>query len=232
MSKLDGIFLDFYGTIAGGDRAAVVAICQEVIDDHGLKTSAEEMSLAWGLRYFAAIESVRRDNFRLLTQIEHDTLIETVEPLNGRMIDPTGYIERLNQYLAQPTLFDEVREVLAALSVPVCIVSNADERELLAALDHHGLHFDYIMSSETARSYKPEGGIFAAALELTGWSAERVIHVGDSLHSDVGGARRAGIRSAWIQRSERISDIGSETPDFTWPDLRPLVNLLSGPKSA
>jgi 2-haloacid dehalogenase len=224
MPRLQGIFLDFYGTLAGGDRAAVVAICQQVIDDHGLTLTADEMAFLWGQRYFAAIEATD-GHFRLLTQIEYDTLVETVFPLTRRNIDVSGYIERLNQYLAQPTLYEEVRDVLAGLRLPVCIVSNADERELRMALRHHELKFEYVVSSEAARSYKPERRIFQAALELTGWSPERVMHVGDSLHSDVGGARRAGLHSAWVNRADRISDIGTETPDFTWTDLRPLLEL-------
>lgn len=224
MQNLEGIFLDFYGTLASGDRAAVVGICQQVVVDHGLPLTAEELALAWGQRYFAAIESGNGDNFRALTQIEHDTLVDTVREVGGR-IDVTRYIQTLNSYLAQPTLFDEVEEVLAALKLPVCIVSNADEHELSKALDHHGLRFDFVVTSERARSYKPESQIFFTALELTGWSPERVLHIGDSLHSDVGGARRMGIRAAWVNRSERISDIGTDQPDMTWSDLRPLLLL-------
>ena len=52
-----------------------------------------------------------------------------------------------------------------------------------------------------------------------------IIHVGDSLHSDVAGAHKVGIRAAWVSRADRIGDIGTEKPDFTWPDLRPLPHL-------
>ena len=85
-----------------------------------------------------------------------------------------------------------------------------------------------MVSSESARSYKPEPRIFEAALALTGWSADRVVHVGDSLHSDIGGAHAAGLKAAWVNRTCRISDIGTGQPDFTWNDLRPLVTLTEG----
>jgi FMN phosphatase YigB (HAD superfamily) len=60
---------------------------------------------------------------------------------------------------------------------------------------------------------------------VTGWRVDRVIHVGDSLHSDVGGARKLGIRTAWVNRAERITDIGTDVPDMTWTDLNPLTQL-------
>ena len=224
MACLQGIFLDFYGTLVGGDRQAVESICQAVIDDHGLEIGAADLAERWGHRYFAAIEAVDGQPFRRLVEIEHDTLIEAVAPLAGR-IEVELYIDQLNVYLANPVLFEEVREVLAELTLPVCIVSNADERELQAALARHDLHFDAVISSEAARSYKPESRIFEVALARTGWSRDRVIHVGDSLHSDVGGAHRARIRAAWVNRGDRISDIGTETPELVWSDLRPIISM-------
>ena len=224
MMELDGIFLDFYGTVAAGDRAAVVAICERVVADHGLALNPEELAVAWGHHYFEAIETCVGERFRLLVEIERATLIETLGKHACR-IDPDPYISMFNDYLTRPSLYDEVREVLGALDRPVCIVSNADERELLLAVEHLGLTFDYMITSENARSYKPDAVIFEAALRLTGWRAERVVHVGDSLHSDVGGAQRLGLRTAWVNRAVRMTDIGREKPDWTWTDLRPLLAL-------
>lgn len=221
MAQLQGVFLDFYGTLAAGDRAAVIAICTRVCEDLGLSITGENLAIQWGSRYFAAIEDTACD-FRLLVDLERDTLIETLAGI-GRTIDPEPYIKLFNEYLAAPTIFDEVREVLANLHVPACVVSNADERELRLAIGHLDLDLPLVVTSELARSYKPDAAIFRRALDLTGWDPGRVLHVGDSLHSDVGGARRVGIRAAWVNRSERISDIGTETPDYTWSDLRPLL---------
>jgi FMN phosphatase YigB (HAD superfamily) len=53
-----------------------------------------------------------------------------------------------------------------------------------------------------------------------------VIHVGDSLHSDVGGALAAGIRSGWVNRSHRIHDIGTHEPDYEFEDLTGLAALV------
>jgi len=225
--RWQGVFLDFYGTVASGDVEAVEAVCRQVIDDYRLSAEASELAVRWGLRFFAAVEEIGCGSFKCLKQIETETLIETLLPLTGG-IAVDHYIRRFNEYLARPTIFEEVRDVLRCLRVPVCIVSNADEQELRAALDHHRLQFDFVVSSEYSRSYKPEPGIFQTALDLTGWSADRVVHVGDSLHSDVGGAQNVGIRAAWVNRTTRISDIGTASPDYTWNDLRPLLALTGG----
>ncbi|HQE29567.1 MAG TPA: HAD hydrolase-like protein, partial [Phycisphaerae bacterium] len=165
--RWQGVFLDFYGTIASGDAQAVEAVCRQVIDDYGLTVDAPTLAVQWGQRYFAAVEAVNCENFQCLKQIERDTLIDALLPLTGR-ICVEKYIARFNEYLARPTIFEEVQEVLDALEVPVCVVSNADDHELRSAMAHHGLDIEFVVSSETARSYKPEPGIFKTALELLG----------------------------------------------------------------
>jgi 2-haloacid dehalogenase/putative hydrolase of the HAD superfamily len=195
-----------------------------VVTDLELRIAAEDLAVAWGHQYFAAIETCIGNKFCSLAEIERQTLVETMQHYGVR-IEPEPYIAMFSEYLTRPSLYEEVSDVLSELRLPVCIVSNADERELLLAVEHLALSFDYIVTSETARSYKPDCGIFQSALELTCWRPERVLHVGDSLHSDVGGARKMGIRTAWINREIRMTDIGNEVPEFTWPDLRPLLSI-------
>jgi 2-haloacid dehalogenase/putative hydrolase of the HAD superfamily len=224
MAKLQGLFLDFYGTVVGGDRLAVESACQAVVNDHGLPIPAAELAVRWGRAYFRAIEAPNGSGFRKLVEIERDTLIETVEPMVGA-IDVEPYVAVLQDYLANPPLCPEVREVLSQKNLPICIVSNADDCEIYKALSMNDLRFEFIVTSESARSYKPDEGIFETALRLTGWRSECVIHIGDSLHSDVGGAQAAGLRAAWVCRQDRISDVGVEEPDLTWTDLRPIIDL-------
>jgi len=127
MSNLQGIFLDFYGTLVGGDREAVETVCQAIIDDYELETSAAEIAINWGLKYFQAIEKLNGHSFRTLLQIEHDTLIDTIFPLTGR-VDVGSYIWVLNKYLARPVLFEEVPEVLARLSAALPAATITDIR--------------------------------------------------------------------------------------------------------
>ncbi len=224
MAELQGLFLDFYGTVVGGDRQAVESACQAVIDTHALPMAAEELALRWGRAYFQAIESPDGLGFRKLVDIERDTLIETLEPVIGQ-VDVEQAVAILQEYLAAPPLCEEVREVMAKRKLPICLVSNADDIQIHKALALNNLSFEFVVTSEMARSYKPDRGIFETALRLTGWRPECVIHIGDSVHSDVGGAHAAGLRAAWVRREGRISDIGTERPDLVWTDLRPIMDM-------
>ena len=65
-----------------------------------------------------------------------------------------------------------------------------------------------IFTSEDVCSYKPDSGLFRYALEKTGLLPDEVIHIGDSLVSDVRGAGSAGIKAVWLNRDGREVPVG------------------------
>lgn len=223
--ELDGVFLDMYGTITTGDRAAVEATCAQVLGDTGLDFSARELAVIWGERFFHAMDFCNDSGFETLFQIEARTLRETMANL-GVTVEPEPYVRRLTAYWRDPPLQPEVPEFLATFRTPICIVSNADRADIDAALRRHGIHVAGVVTSQDSRSYKPDRKIFEDALALTGWRRQRILHVGDSLHSDVGGARVAGLQSGWVNRAHRIHDIGNHTPDHEFEDLLGLRALV------
>ncbi|MBI5762928.1 MAG: HAD-IA family hydrolase [Planctomycetes bacterium] len=226
MIELDGIFLDMYGTLTAGDRQAVEAVCETIVRDTGIDLSAHELSITWGERFFHCLDFANGDQFMTLADLERKTLTDTMSAL-GVKLDPEPYVASLMHYWRNPPLQPDVNEFLGAIRFPICLVSNADRDDAVAALSHNGITLDHVVTSEDARSYKPDREIFEMALGETGWRRDRVIHVGDSLHSDVGGAIIAGIRSGWVNRAHRIHDIGTHTPDFEFADLMGLAALLS-----
>ena len=223
--KFDVVFIDFYGTVTAGDRRAVEETCARVVRQLGLTLAPAELAVIWGRRFFDALETAYGGAFRNLFDLECETLVATVAPLIGPF-DPVPFVTHLKGYWSAPALQPEAKEVLAALDLPVCCVSNADTEDVLAATAQHGLQFDDIVTSEDARSYKPHAGIFHEALAKLNVAPQRVIHVGDSLHSDVGGAKPLGIATAWICREDRIFDVGMGEPDYSIRSLRELHNLV------
>lgn len=230
MIELDGIFLDMYGTLTAGDRQAVESVCETIVRDTGIAFSAHELSITWGERFFHCLDFANGDQFMTLADLERKTLTDTMSAL-GAKVDPEPYVASLMHYWRNPPLQPDVKGFLAAIRFPICLVSNADREDAVAALSNNGITLDHVVTSEDARSYKPDREIFELALRDTGWRRERVIHVGDSLHSDVGGAIIAGIRSGWVNRAHRIHDIGTHTPDHEFADLMDLAALLSPTKA-
>jgi 2-haloacid dehalogenase len=235
--QLDGLFIDMYGTLTTGDRAAVETVCTALVRDTGLRLTPQELAITWGNVFFAAMNRANSDGFHTLYAVESASLVETMLTL-GVQIDPAPYLAQLVTYWRKPPLQSEVPAFLAATRVPICVVSNADRADLLAALAGFPAAaaggagrlpppITHVVTSEDAGSYKPDTRIFEHALAQTGWRRTHVLHVGDSLHSDIGGARDAGLRSVWVNRAHRIHDIGTAEPDFEVADLLEVGALLA-----
>ena len=78
-----------------------------------------------------------------------------------------------------------------------------------------------MVCSGEAGAAKPDGAIFAHALETLGVEASEALHVGDNREADYDGARAAGIEALLVDRrlTARRGD--------TIPDLRGILERLS-----
>ncbi|MFC4542267.1 HAD family hydrolase [Halosolutus amylolyticus] len=70
---------------------------------------------------------------------------------------------------------------------------------------------------------KPAPEPFSAALDALGSTPDRAVHVGNSLSSDVAGARAAGLRSVWVPHEGRIPETPDPTPDHTFETVAALA---------
>jgi HAD superfamily hydrolase (TIGR01493 family) len=132
----------------------------------------------------------------------------------------------LYAYWMHPKIYPESREVLSRCRVPVCLVSNIDNADLESALRHNRLRFDQVVTSEDCRAYKPRKEMFERALSLLGLLPGEVLHVGDSLSSDVRGAQSMGIPVLWINRRGRQLPDTAQAPDYVATELKGLLSIL------
>jgi 2-haloacid dehalogenase/putative hydrolase of the HAD superfamily len=219
------VLIDFYGTISAGDRAAVERTCDRVVEAYELPVTPQTLAIRWGEAFFELIETSNRDGFRTLYECELASLRSTLGEF-GIDSDPSSLLLELEEYWASPPVYPDARGFLDELNLPVCCVSNADTRPLCAAIEKHNLPFDAVMTSEAAQCYKPHSEIFRRAMDVLGVKPERAIHIGDSLHSDVGGASKLGLATVWLRRDDRIHDIGTCHPEFICDSLNGIWSIL------
>jgi putative hydrolase of the HAD superfamily len=135
-------------------------------------------------------------------------------------------------------LRDGVAETLGALrerGLHLGVVSNIDRDQLahmgeLAGLDRY---FDSLLSSEEARSCKPDPAIFAEALSRADCEPEEALFVGDNLVQDIAGANRVGLRSVLIwNRDDTEPPAGEVVPDHVIRRIPEILDLLDALVSA
>ncbi|MCO5994242.1 HAD family hydrolase [Actinoallomurus rhizosphaericola] len=132
-------------------------------------------------------------------------------------------------------LFDDVLEVLGALRGRVdalAVVTNGPADAQRDKLTATGLdrHFDEIVVSAEVGVAKPDRAIFDLALCRLGVGPESVWHVGDSLATDVLGARNARLGAGvWLNRAGAARRPGDPAPRHEITSLRALPGLIDQP---
>jgi 2-haloalkanoic acid dehalogenase type II len=124
--------------------------------------------------------------------------------------------------------YPETREVIEQLrgSYRLCVMSNADDNWLHPCLEAAGLEFELVVSSESARSYKPRARIFHETAALLEIAPAELLYVGDSPIADVLGARNAGLPMAWVNRHGAKLPDTVPAPELEVTDLRGLLAAL------
>lgn len=124
-------------------------------------------------------------------------------------------------------LYEDVLPALDWLAsrFPLVAVTNGNADLARVGLDH------YFVASVQAREVgtpKPQRAIFDVAVNWTGVPRHQVLHVGDDVETDVLGARRAGLRSAWVNRRGESWPEAEAPPEFQVNELQALVRWLAG----
>ena len=211
---IKAIFIDFYGTVVFEDGEIVNKI-SKMIYETGNAQSVRQVDSYWWNSFRTLYENSYGDNFRTQRELETKSLIDTVAHF-GSSVDGVNLSNEMFEYWIKPPIFGESKQFFQDCPVPIYIVSNIDRADILAAIDFHGLKPQAVFTSEDAKSYKPRNELFELALKKTGLSAEEVLHIGDSLSSDIKGANSVGINAIWINRN------GKDIPD----NVTAVSNLL------
>ena len=131
------------------------------------------------------------------------------------------FLDERNRVDFHPEVPDALRELAALRPLAALSNGNADlERIGIAHL------FRFRLGAREFGSAKPDAAIVLAACERLGAEPAHVLHVGDHPEQDALGARRAGLRSAWINRDGEAWPFADPKPDLEFPDLAALVAWL------
>ncbi|MCI0568796.1 MAG: HAD-IA family hydrolase, partial [Acidobacteria bacterium] len=123
--------------------------------------------------------------------------------------------------------FPDTNEALLRLSVAgyrLGILSNVDDDLLAATCRHFSIPFDFAITAQQVRSYKPAHAHFHAARNRVG--PDRWLHAAQSFFHDVVPAAELGIHAAWINRKRERALAGDIAPTVELENLLRLVDWL------
>ena len=162
-----------------------------------------------------------------LEEIRHISFRRT---LNYCGVNDDKFAEQLNQlYLKHRfkdvELFDDVIPTLEKLKhkYTLGILSNGNSYPETLGVDKY---FQFVILAQEVGVEKPDPEIFHLAVEKAGCLPDEFLYVGDSQESDIVGAKKAGIKIAWFNRTNVQLRPGIPRPDYEIDRLDALPGIL------
>lgn len=220
-SGFDCCTFDCYGTLIDWETGILAAL-RPILHGHGRK-----LSDAGILELYAAIES-ELENGPYMTY--RQILEGIVARMGARLVfTPTPeQIRSLPEALGTWQPFPDTVPALRKLKsrYKLAVISNTDDDLFAQTARHLQVPFDFVITAQQARSYKPSRNNFKLALERTGLPPGRILHIAQSRHHDVVPANELGITVVWVNRRANKPGGGATVPaDGAQPDL--VVNDLA-----
>lgn len=195
---IKAFFLDFYGTVVHEDGEIIKKIT-DIIYNTGIVENKSEIGSFWWNDFQKMFTNSYGYNFETQRVLEQKSLEHTLAKFSS-----SANAEELSNYMfehwVKPPIFDDSKAFFENSPIPIYIVSNIDTADIMAAIKYHALTPAGVFTSEDARAYKPRKELFELALKETGLTSDEVIHIGDSISSDVNGAEALNIKALWLNR--------------------------------
>jgi 2-haloalkanoic acid dehalogenase type II len=199
----DVVTFDCYGTLvdwAGGIRGAFAAAAREA----GATLDGERTMAA----YLEVEPVVEAEPYRRYREVLAETACRVALRLGWRL-DPAraGFLaDSVPAWRPFPDT-NPALERLARAGYRLAILSNIDDDLLAATRRHFIVDFEFVVTAEAMKSYKPGRPHFEAGRAKVG--GRRWLHAAESYFHDIVPARALGIPNAWINRTvARPSDGG------------------------
>jgi 2-haloacid dehalogenase len=111
------------------------------------------------------------------------------------------------------------------------IISNIDEDLFVDSAKHLQVEFDWIITAQQAKSYKPSPNNFKLAFQRIGLPTDKILHVAQSIYHDIIPARSLGLSTVWVNRRINQEGFGAtkvaeEKPDLEVPNLKTLAEMI------
>ena len=113
------------------------------------------------------------------------------------------------------------------------MITNCDTDLFAASNERLGVAFDWVVTAEMARSYKPGLAAFELAFATIAVPRDRILHVAQSLFHDHVPARQLGLAVGLDRPPPRPPRVRARhrsrtrSPDATYPSMRAFADAVS-----
>jgi 2-haloacid dehalogenase len=232
-SRFDVISFDCYGTLIDWE-SGILAALRPVLAAHGVPATDEQLLEAYA-DHETRIEAGPYRRYR-------EVLSETLMGIGATFgFEPTAAeLEGFSGSVGEWPAFPDSAPALERLKqrFKLAVITNCDDDLFAESQRRLAIEFDWVITAEQARSYKPSQSNFELAFSTIGLQRDRILHVAQSLFHDHVPAKELGMATVWVDRRRGESGSGATPPadavlDLVVPDMRSLADLaMSGAEAA
>ncbi|CAG2137568.1 hypothetical protein LMG31506_01861 [Cupriavidus yeoncheonensis] len=218
--------LDVYGTLIDWERGICDAL-GPILQDHGSSISEDEM-----LERYATHEAA-------LEAGPYLTYREILEESLRRIAADLGFtpaeheLDTFSHSVGDWPTFADSRAALLALQkrFRLAVITNGDDEFFSLSNKHLKIEFDYVVTAQQARSYKPSLNNFLVMLGRIDAPRSQILHVAQSLYHDHVPAQALGLQTVWINRRRGKPGFGAvpkaeAVPDTEFDDMRSFAEAI------
>jgi 2-haloacid dehalogenase len=224
-SKFDALTFDTYGTLIDWERGILNAF-QVVLSRHDVHPTEDELLELFG-KHEAAIEAGAYRTYReVIASAARAVCADLgVDPADSAITHFAGSVPEW-------PAFADSAEALRRLQTRfrLGVLTNCDDDLFAGSNRRLGVTFDWIVTAQQARGYKPRTANFDLLFQRVDVPRERILHVAQSLFHDHVPAKALGMTTVWINRREGKPGSGATPdataqPDLIVPDMRRFADL-------
>jgi len=241
---LKALFLDLDETLCdttGANQRAKALMAEAVEEKYGDSIVGKDFSDAYIIgiyrqwsdsqhaRYMPIIEQQSEAAFRiqLIRDLLAERKISDISDDEARYLQDKFDEDRIQAFDYFPGIIDFLTQARKLFTLVV--ITNGPEFSQIPKIERVNLadYVDHIIIGGQEPEEKPARSIFDKALGLANCEAHEVIHVGDSLASDIAGALNSGITSVWIQHQQPLDAELGINPTHTLLHPSEIPKLIS-----
>jgi 2-haloacid dehalogenase len=221
--EFDVLTFDCYGTLIDWETGILDAL-RPIFATHRVEVAPDQ-----ALELYGELESdAERGPYR-----EYKAILRTVLEGLGARLGFTPVEKELEQFSTSVRDWPAFPDSPAALQAlhkkyRLAIVSNIDDDLFAHSAQRLQVRFDWIVTAQQVKSYKPSLNNFRMAFDRIGVPQSRILHVAQSLFHDIAPANTLGLSSVWVNRRGKkegsgATPVAQARPDLEVPDLRTLA---------
>jgi 2-haloacid dehalogenase len=211
---------DVYGTLIDWETGIDDAL-QPVLKAHGVDFTQDQ-----GLEIYAKYEAeLEAGPYLTYREVLAESLRRIGQELGFTPSD--AEVETFSQSVGDWPAFPDSPAALQSLKkqFKLAVITNCDDELFAMSAKRLGVEFDYIITAQQARSYKPSLNNFHLAFGRIEEPREQILHVAQSMFHDHVPAKSLGLTSVWINRRHDKPGFGatpaaSAAADAEFPDMQ------------